>query len=156
CEDKPYRDWVLGLQARGFEIGLHNVTFHTSTREETIRGFDRFREIFGHDPETHANHTGCEESIYWGSSRLTGLNRTAYKLLTRYRNQGTFQGDTDGSPLFWGDVCRDRVRYVRNFVFGDINTLKECPEMPYRDAARPYVPAWFASSEGPACDSFCR
>ena len=156
CEDPSYRDWVLSLPVRGFEIGLHNVTFHTSPREETIRGLDRFRQLLGHDPVTHANHTGCEESIYWGSSRLTGWNAAVYNLLTRYRNRGTFQGHVEGSPLFWGDVCRERVTYVRNFVFGDINTLKLCPFMPYYDPRRPYVRAWFASSEGPSCQPFCR
>jgi hypothetical protein len=28
--------------------------------------------------------------------------------------------------------------------------------MPYYDPRRPYVRAWFASSEGPACEPFCR
>jgi hypothetical protein len=156
CEDRSYLNWVQGLQTRGFEIGLHNVTFHTSPREQTIRGLDRFRQHFGHDPVSYANHTGCDECIYWGNSRLTGLNEVAYNLLTRYRNRGTFQGHVENSPLFWGDLCRERVTYVRNFVYGDINTLKSCPFMPYYDPKRPYVRAWFASSEGPACRPFCR
>jgi hypothetical protein len=156
CEDLPYRDWALATQARGFEIGLHNVTFHTSSRDETRRGLDRFREIFGHDPVTHANHTGCDESVYWGNDRLSGWNELAYNLLTRSRNRGKFQGHVEGSALFWGDLCRERVTYVRNFVYGEINTLATCPFMPYHDPKRPYVRAWFASSEGPTCDSFCR
>ena len=32
CEDVAYRDWLLDLQRKGFEIGLHNVTYHTSAR----------------------------------------------------------------------------------------------------------------------------
>jgi hypothetical protein len=58
--------------------------------------------------------------------------------------------------LFWGDVCRDKIKYVRNFVFGDINTLNACPQMPYNDPERPFVNYWFASSEGPGVDSFAR
>ena len=59
CENAEYLDWVLRLQESGFEIGLHNVTFHTSSREETIRGIDRFRELFGHDPYSLTNHSGA-------------------------------------------------------------------------------------------------
>jgi len=43
---------------------------------------------------------------------------------------------------------------VRNFVHGDINTLRYCPEMPYHDSQRPYVRYWFASTEGPNVDRF--
>ncbi len=38
--------------------------------------------------------------------------------------------------------------------FGDINTLKVCPFMPYHDPDRPYVNYWFAASEGPTIDRF--
>ena len=58
------------------------------------------------------------------------------------------QGHIPESPYFWGDLCQQRVRYVRNFVFGDINTLAACPFMPYYDPLRPYVQAWFAASNG--------
>jgi hypothetical protein len=50
--------------------------------------------------------------------------------------------------LFWGDLCQKRIRYVRNFTFPSIDTLAACPEMPYHDPARPYVQAWYASSDG--------
>jgi hypothetical protein len=56
--------------------------------------------------------------------------------------------------LFWGDHCKQKIQYVRNFVFADINTLKVCPEMPYHDPARPYVNYWYASSEGAKARSF--
>jgi hypothetical protein len=64
------------------------------------------------------------------------------------------QGHIEASPLFWGDLCRQKITYVRNFVLGDINTLKACPVMPYHDPARPYVKYWFASSEGGDVASF--
>ena len=65
-----------------------------------------------------------------------------------------FEGHIETSPLFWGDVCRDKIKYVRNFVLGDINTLKACPVMPYHDPDRPYVNFWFAASEGQSRKSF--
>jgi len=68
-------------------------------------------------------------------------------------NHGS-QGHIEDSPLFWGDICKEKIRYVRNFVLGDINTLKACPEMPYHDTARPYVNYWFAASEGATVDAF--
>ena len=59
-----------------------------------------------------------------------------------------------GSSLFWGDLCQKCVSYMRNFVYYDINTLKCCPEMPYHDPERPFVRAWFASSDGARVPSF--
>jgi hypothetical protein len=109
---------------------------------------DRFRELYGHDPVTLANHTGCRESIYWGADRLSGVDRLAYNILTGFRNSGRFRGHREGDPLFWGDICQARVRYVRNFTFGEIDTLRACPEMPYHDPSRPYVNHWFSATEG--------
>lgn len=154
CEDANYRKWVLQLREEGFEIALHNTTYHSSTREETRRGVEEFREIFGHYPESLANHAGCEESIYWGNYRLTGINRVIYNLLTRNRHDGMFRGHIEGDKHFWGDICRDKIQYVRNFVYRDINTLKACPIMPYHDPERPFVKYWFSSSEGPDVRSF--
>jgi hypothetical protein len=154
CEERAYAEWARQLQRQGFEIALHNVAPQTSTRPQTAEGLERFADLFGHDPVVHANHTGCREAIYWGDSRLTGLSRAAYNALNRGRTRDAFEGHLETSPLFWGDLCRDRVRYVRNFVGGDVNTLAFCPQMPYHDTERPYVDRWFASSEGPDVDSF--
>jgi hypothetical protein len=153
CENPEYLEWLLELQAQGFEIALHNVTYHTSPRDQTIRGHDRFRELFGHDSKSLANHTVCAENIYWGEARTSGAVRLAYNILTRFR-QRHYSGHVPGSPLFWGDLCQERVSYVRNFVFSDINTLRVCPFMPYYDPQRPFVRAWFAGTEGPDARTF--
>jgi hypothetical protein len=154
CEDRAYREWVQGLQRDGFEIALHNAASRTSPRDRTVAGLDRFRELFGADPAIHANHSACRENIYWGDRRVSGVNALAYNVLNRFRTRHVFQGHVESSPLFWGDVCRARVRYVRNFVHGDVDTLAFCPEMPYHDPDRPYVAAWFAATEGPNADAF--
>jgi hypothetical protein len=156
CEEPAYLAWVHGLQREGFEIALHNVAPQTSSREQTIRGLERFAELFGTGPSAHANHTGCKEAIYWGDGRLSGLNRTAYNVLNRFKTRGVFEGHVESSPLFWGDVCRSTVKYVRNFVYSDVNTLGHCPQMPYHDPQRPYVNYWFASTEGPTVEPFVR
>jgi hypothetical protein len=154
CSEPGYRAWAQQLQAQGFEIGFHNTTLHTSTREETIAGLEKFREYFGCYPKSMANHFYCREGMYWGDARITGVNRMAYNVATRWRNYRVSHGHRPGHPLFWGDICRERIKYVRNFVFPDINTLTVCPFMPYHDPVRPYVNYWYASSEGANAQSF--
>ncbi len=153
CDDPAYLGWVKELAAEGFEIALHNVTYHGSTRDEVRRGLDRFAEMFGHNPVSMANHTECEDGMYWGAARISGIRKQIYRLTTMRRNRRYF-GHVPGSPHFWGDLCRDRIMYVRNFTFADINTLKSCPFMPYRDPERPFVRAWFAATEGARCSIF--
>lgn len=154
CADRHYLAWAQSLQAEGFEIGFHNATYLSAPRADTLRALDAFRDQFGVYPRTYATHFQCVEGMYWGSARLSGLNRVAYNLLKRYRTHGVFSGHVPGSKYFWGDACRDRIRYVRNFVFRDINTLRACPYMPYHDRSRPYVNAWFASSNGADLNAF--
>ena len=155
CDDPDYLEWVLDLQKQGFEIGFHNATFHTSERAETLEAIDRFKSLFGHDPLTFANHASNEEAIYWGRARLSGARAIAYDAIRWLTRRPQFRGHNANSPLFWGDICRDRVRYVRNFVFTDINTLAQCPQMPYHDSDRPFVNYWYASTEGATVDEFC-
>ena len=72
CEDPAYLEWVRSLRDAGHEIALHNVSSSTATRERTRLGFERYRELFGGDPRSLANHTGNEEAIYHGEARVTG------------------------------------------------------------------------------------
>ena len=154
CENPEYVRWLLLLQDRGFEIAYHMNTYHSSTRDEIIDGLLRFNDIFGHDPYSMSNHTGCSDDIYWGAGRLSGLNRFVYNFLTGFRNSARFFGHVEGSKYFWGDVCKRLIKYCRNFVFRDINTLKQCPFMPYHDPERKYVNRWFASSDGAHLEEF--
>lgn len=144
CADEEYTRLCQDLQARGFEIALHNATYHTADRAMTQASMNRFRKLFGHDAVSLANHSSNGEGIYWGPARLSSWRRLAYLLLKRGQK---FRGHIEGDPLFWGDLCRERVRYVRNFTFRDLNTLAMCPQMPYYDPARPWVNQWFASSD---------
>jgi hypothetical protein len=153
CGNERYLKWILDLQKHGFELALHNVTYHTSTREETRRGLEVFSQLFGQHPTSMANHTGNHEGIYWGNARLSGPQKAIYNLL-HLTSDNVHQGHIETSPLFWGDLCRQHIKYVRNFSFGDINTLKACPYMPYHDRDRPYVNYWFAVSEGARIAAF--
>ncbi len=148
CDDPDYRDWCLALAEQGFEMGFHNATQYTSERERTRRGLDRSVELFGQDPVTMSNHYNCDEDVYWGEHRVSGLRRHLYNALTRGENHNKFFGHVPGHPLYWGDLCKERIKYVRNFVYARINTLAACPYMPYHDPERPLVNYWYASSEG--------
>lgn len=156
CEDKDYVEWLCHLKEIGFEIGFHNATCHSSLRDETIKALERFKELLGYYPKSMSNHSRNEESLYWGNYRLSGFNEFIYNLLTRNRHKERFRGHKEGDKYFWGDICKEKIKYVRNFVFSDINTLKVCPIMPYYDPERPYVNYWFASSEGPDVPAFCQ
>ena len=148
CEDPGYRGRTLDCRRQYRLLARTGGSPRRCSRRTVMRSLDRFRQIYGHDPVVLANHADCLDSIYWGDARLDGASRVAYNLMTRLRNRGLFRGHREGDPLFWGDMCRARVRYVRNFTYADIDTLAACPVMPYHDPNRPYVNAWFASSEG--------
>lgn len=155
CDDPPYLDWLRGLQQENFEIGWHGATWHGLRRGEVIAALERFAHLFGHDPRVGANHSEGE-GIYWGSARLSGVHAVLYDVMTARSNRGKYRGHIPGDEFFWGDVCRQRIKYLRNFVFQDVNTLRACPFMPYHDPTRPYVNHWFASSDGKDVARFTR
>jgi hypothetical protein len=156
-DDKNYLDFVLALQRDGFEIALHNVRNDDAPREIIQRGIDRFEEVLGHSPRTHCNHDTNRENLYWGPTRIeSALLRAAYNLATRLRYRHFYQGHLKDSAYFWGDLCKERISYVRNFVFDEINLDAINPTLPYHDPAKPFVNFWFSSSEGGSVDSFCR
>jgi hypothetical protein len=94
-----------------------------------------------------ANHYNGD-AMYWGPARLSQPVRSMYTVATLGRTSGRHFGHVPGHDCFWGDVCQRRIRYCRNFVWSNINTLQACPWMPYHDPDRPFVNAWYASSEG--------
>ena len=153
CGDAVYLEDAQRLQEQGFEIAYHCAPPHSCTRDEVIESLELFRKYFGQYPSAMANHYNAD-AMYWGEARLTGvLRRGIYNAMTRGGNKGRFQGQLPG-PHFWGDVCREKIRYCRNLVYRDINTLKACPMMPYHDPARPYVGAWYSSAEGAEAPAF--
>jgi hypothetical protein len=147
CGDREYVRHTQALQAAGFEVGYHNHTKHSSTRTEIVEGLTAFGDYFGHDPSAMANHYNAD-AIYWGPARLSAPVRGMYVVATGGRTTSRHFGHVPGHESFWGDVCRERVRYCRNFVYSDINTLATCPWMPYFDPSKPFVNAWYASTEG--------
>jgi hypothetical protein len=153
-QDEDYLKFVLDLKERGFEISLHNVRNHDSTREIIKQGFEEFRKLIGRYPRVHANHSTNRDNIYWGAARFSRL-RLLYTAGTALHDGRIFEGHDPATPFFWGDLCRGTVDYVRNFVFREINLDRINPTMPYHDRARPFVNYWFSSCRGGNATSFC-
>jgi hypothetical protein len=149
--DPAYRDWVLQLQAEGFEIGLHNVGDGAFTRAEILAGLDIFRDVIGAYPRAHANHVSNPDCIYWWDRRFEWpfslMYRLAYRLL--HGRIGRQPGDDPASPHFWGDAVKDHISYIRNLTFNGIDTLANDPRMPYRVRSKEaFSNPWFSSSDG--------
>jgi len=152
--DQKYLSFVNSLKNNGFEIGFHGVKGGSSKRKEIIKRVEEFRKIIKNFPKTYANHAGNKESIYWGKYRLNSpLLRFLYTIITFKRKQ-IFEGHLKDSKYFWGDIAKNNINYVRNFVFSGINTLKYNPSMPYHDPKKPYVNFWFSSSDGHDVNAF--
>jgi hypothetical protein len=153
-EDKEYLEFVLELQRQGFEIAMHTAAPGTSCRAETISAYQTFREVLGHYPKININHASNTEDIYWGRDRLD--NPFLQALYDKVTGWGQFWGHVESSEFFWGDICQEHTRYVRNFTFRSVNTLTVNPGMPYHDKRRPYVNYWFSSSDGADVERFNR
>ena len=150
--EADYLDFIRRLQREGFEIALHGVRNHHSTRDLVEQGFRVFTDSLGRPPRIHVNHLNNRDNIYWGVHRFTtALPRLAFRLGSR---SGPFEGNVDGSAYFWGDLCRERIDYVRSFVVEEINLLKVNPTLPYYNPAKPYVRVWFTSTFGDKAPSF--
>lgn len=156
-EDPRWRAWILELARRGFEIAYHGVTDHASPRARSEQALAYWDSVVGTPPRLYASHSGQKEAMYWGPARFTPSLRLPFTLANRYLQRDVaFFGEIEDSPYFWGDLCRDRIEYVRNFTFEDINTLACDPAMPWHDPAKPFVNYWFSSSDGFDGDKFCR
>lgn len=149
-----YLAWVKTLVAQGFELALHGATMESSRRDRTQRGLDRIAEEFGAVPRLYANHGFNRENLYWGAERfrtpwlrrlIAGLDRSDERL---------FEGEDPASPWFWGDLCQERIEYVRGFTFAELDLLRADPRSPYRQADTPYVRWWFSTADAPDARSF--
>lgn len=146
-EDPEYREFTVDLQDRGFEIAFHGATMESSLRDRTERALERFREVFGSYPRVHANHAFNRENLYWGAGRLDDpVLRFVYGRMDR-RHADYYGGHRQDSPYWWGDLCREHVRYVRNLTFDELNLARVNPSMPYHDPSRPWVEAWFSAAD---------
>ena len=142
-----YRQFILDLHRKGFEIALHGVRGGSSRREDTVRGFEEFKATFGNYPAMYVNHAANEENIYSGRH---SFSFAPYRWLGALAISYDFSGLTIRTRRkdFWGDLAKERVRYVRRFTFSDLNLLAAIPSLPYRLPEKPYRNLWFPTANG--------
>ena len=145
-EDEAYRNFLLDLKEKGFEIGFHNAGSGGFKREETKSAFEKFKDVFGDYPRLHINHSNNIENIYWGSNRFSGIVKWLYKIK---RSSVSSFGHDEKSEYFWGDICKKHIKYIRNRTFNGINTLKEDKRLVYKEKGKEkFSNYWFSSSDG--------
>lgn len=144
-EDYRYRQYIKRLQKQGFEIALHGVGSGNFKRKEIIEGLKTFEKFFS-PAKLQINHGQNSDNLYWGIKR--------FQLLKPFWRINKFKGDEKSSEYFWGDLAKKHIKYVRNFTFKNLNTLKTDPLMPYQDENKPHVNYWFSSSDGADVEKF--
>jgi len=149
--DQNYLEYIKELKLNGFDIQLHNVGSGKFKRDTIIKGLKEFKLILGTFPKIHINHSQNTDNLYWGYKRHVFPFRLLFGLIQRNKS---FEGEESDSPYFWGDWSAGILKYTRNYVFNDINTLKMDPKMPWRDTRKPLVNYWFSSSDGHSLDEF--
>jgi hypothetical protein len=151
-EDQAYREFVVDLSRRGFEIASHGATMESSRRERTLSAMERFKGIFGAYPRLHANHSYNQENLHWGVHRVDDPILRALYGRVNGRPPAFYQGHVPESVYWWGDFAQRHVEYVRNLTFAGINLLRVNPSMPYRDPSRPLVQWWFSAVDAEGAD----
>lgn len=152
--NNAYKEFVLWLRDNGFEIAFHGAGSGEFTREETLSAIEIFNDTIGYYPKMHINHASNPDGIYWGHKRFSAPLRILYKLF--FSNGLKCRGENTDSKFFWGDICKQNVKYIRNRVFSDINTLKYDSYMPYMEKKKEvYSNFWFSSSDGCDVKTFC-
>ena len=154
-EDEGYFYFIQSLAEKGFEIALHGVSGGNNFREEIIEGIERFKKLFADYPKIYAFHERNIENLYAGCAKL---DFWFFKLLEKLIHKSQYQGHIENSPYFWGDVAKEKIKYMRLpfHTINEVNTLKVSPNMPFHDEQRPYVNYWFASSDGSDCSRFIK
>lgn len=95
---------------------------------------DFFNEKLGFYPSFHINHYSNLDNIYWGYERFQFILGNIFRII--YRDKRKFYGSDMKSEYFWGDICKSKIKYIKNYTFNDINTLKIDPLMPYIDKTK--------------------
>ena len=148
CENRDYLAYIQELQKRGFEIALHGISGGNDHRDDTADGYEKFKQLFGEYPKMNIMHSNNLENVYWGRKVIE--NELLRKMIGIFYGLAAlpYSGEEPKSPYFWGDILKEKTKYVRLWGTSDINTLKYNPSMPYHDPNKPYVNYWFSCSDG--------
>lgn len=143
-QDRQYREYCERLKTLGHELAMHGASSGNNTRDRVIAAYDLFERVFGEPPAVNVMHGRNFENIYWGRSHFDGWTG---RLVGLHEPQ-SFYGHVPGSPYFWGDVCREKTRYVRfhETLGADVGSFD--PATPYHDPSKPFVNWWFSAAYG--------
>jgi hypothetical protein len=143
-EDAEYLDYCRELDRRGHEIALHGATAGNNRRETVVAAFDRMARHF-RPAATYVCHAKNADNPYW--QEKTVARGPLRWLLAAYARGHRCSGEDPASPYFWGDLCRERIRYIRLLRTTRVDTLSANPSMPYHEAEKPFVPYWFSATK---------
>ena len=150
-----YRNWVHGLESRGFEIAFHNATMGSSLRQDTIKALDYLAQEFTSRIRIHCNHGHNRENLHWGAERYTSyLLQKGLGLVYKMRSRQEFEGSKPGSPYYWADVADERISYMRAFAFGRLNGANIPPGRPYCVPSKQQKTLFFNTADAPDIASF--
>lgn len=140
--DADYLRYCESLAERGFEIALHGATAGNNRRALIERAFARLDRHFPRGA-TYICHGKNADNPYWQEKAVPrGPLRAASRWFGR---SFACSGEDPASPYFWGDLCKERVRYIRLFRTREPNVLAVNPSMPYFEREKPYVRGWFSA-----------
>ena len=152
-QDEDYLKFILNLKDNGYEIALHNVGSGSFSRKEIIEGIEIFNKLIGYYPKMQINHASNPDNIYWGIERYNSIVKLIVKIL--FGDKRSYYGNKENSDYFWGDFCKDKIKYIRNLIFNDINTYKLDKKMPYLVKNKSiYSNYWFSSSDAHTVEEF--
>ena len=150
--DPAYKEFIMSLREKGFEIASHGARGGSSKRGEILAAMEEFKNTFGDYPNIHVNHHKNAENIYWGKDKFAvPLLRWIYGCLA---GREIYYGHVEGSDYYWGDFVRQNVKYVPNFSFPEINVLKLNPSIPYHLREKECVNYWYHSCNGGTLEAF--
>jgi hypothetical protein len=141
-EDPDYLRYCEWLGERGFEIALHGATAGNNRRALIERAFARLDRHFPR-ARTYICHAKNADNPYWQEQAVPrGPLRWASARFTRAFR---CSGEDPASPYFWGDLCHERIRYIRLYRTREPNVLAVNPSMPYFERDKPFVRGWFSA-----------
>lgn len=111
-EDIDYKEYSQSISQKGIEFCLHDVSAGNNLRDEIIRGFAEFREVFGYSPRLHICHGLNQDHPYWS---LNHFKNPLLKFFGKfiYGRRAQFSGEDPSSPYYWSDICRRTIKYLR-------------------------------------------
>jgi hypothetical protein len=107
--EPQYLDFIQKYRKKGFEVALHTVTSGNDKREDTIKGYEKFKSLFSAYPKINIMHSKNLENIYWGKNVFAN---PLLKMLAGLYDKIAFSGENLESAYFWGDICKEKTKYV--------------------------------------------